>query len=110
MRRADMDMGFAAPSFRLPLGLSWWKLGSARFRFCRAPRVELKVPGHGPSSLRVNMPSPYGPHSRMILEEGGAAIDIDGLAGNGAGLVGAEEERGAGDLVGGLAATLQNRI
>src|ERR1700761_491407 len=43
-------------------------------------------------------------------EIGGAAVDVDGLAGDGAGVIGAEEESGAGDFVGGLAATLQDRV
>src|ERR1700677_697287 len=40
----------------------------------------------------------------------GAAVHVDRLAGDGGGLVGAQEQRGARDLVGGLAASLKDRI
>lgn len=43
------------------------------------------------------------------LEKRGTAIHVDGLAGDGARLRGAEEERRAGDFVRGLPASLQNR-
>jgi hypothetical protein len=40
----------------------------------------------------------------------GAAVNVYGLAGDGGGLVGAEEEGGAGDFVGGLAASLKDGV
>ena len=46
----------------------------------------------------------------LRLKEGGAAVDVDGLARDGAGLVRAEEEGSAGDFIGGLAAALKNGV
>ena len=40
-------------------------------------------------------------------EEGGTAVDVDGLAGDRAGLVGAEKKRCLCNFVGGLTATLE---
>jgi len=54
---------------------------------------------------------PYGLSANKFakLEKCGAAVHIDGLAGDGAGMLRAQEERGAGDFVDGLRAALQQR-
>jgi len=98
-----MATGFAGRSFRLRRGLSWWRLGCVRFRFCPPPRIELLSGRGGACPARA-------PIREEILKKRSAAIDVDGLAGDGTGLRGAEEEGGAGDFIGGLSAALQDCV
>jgi hypothetical protein len=80
---------------------------------CPAASLEaMRTVGIGPFGFRAwsTLPVASGRKSACAtktgLEEGGAAVYVDGLAGDGGGLIGAEEQRGAGDFVRSLTAAL----